>query len=300
MIYTITPSVSIDYFMQVDQLTVGQLNRATSQWVKAGGKGINVSRVLNRFDLPTKALGFTFGPCGLFLQELLEHEDFPYQMYHSEVENTRINVKALAASTTEINGASCTIQKEQYDALTKDLSKIKEDDLVVISGKMDQEFLDYCKNTLLPYLQKKNIKFILDTDDKSLSSLLSYHPYLIKPNLEEFESLCNHQFETVDEIIPYARKLQEKGAINIMITLGSNGGVFVDENNEVYIQKGIPVICANPVGAGDASIAGFIYGYQSSHNYKSAFRFAMTTGATSCWKNANFTKEDVIYLSQTF
>ena len=148
MIYTITFNPSIDYFVSLDNLTVGQLNRSAVEFFKAGGKGINVSQVLTNFGLNNIALGFVGGFTGKKLVDLLNENNINNDMIFIENQNTRINVKISANNETEINADGIFVDEKDVDNLIIKLKDIKFDDYVVISGNISKK----CSINLYKYL----------------------------------------------------------------------------------------------------------------------------------------------------
>ena len=261
MIYTITFNPSIDYFVSLDNLTVGRLNRSAVEFFKAGGKGINVSQVLTNLGLNNIALGFVGGFTGKKLVDLLNENNINNDMIFIENQNTRINVKISANNETEINADGIFVDEKDVDNLIIKLKDIKSDDYVVISGNISKK----CSINLYKYLVEK-IKalcnnIVVDCSGDLLKSVLKLEPFLVKPNLEELEQFANSELKTDYDIKQAMIKMQKCGAKNVLLSKGSDKAVFLGTDGLFYEKEPYKGKVANTIGCGDSMVAGFIYEY---------------------------------------
>ena len=293
MIYTVTFNPSLDYIIQVDNFTVGEINRTKDEKIFAGGKGINVSIVLKNLGHDSIPLGFVAGFTG---NEIINRmNDIGIKANFIEVNNghSRINVKMRSNEETEINGQGPKISDENIESLYKQLDELNSDDILVISGSVPNTLPDDIYERILSRLQDKKMKIVVDATRDLLVKALPYHPFLIKPNNKELGEIYDVTLKTREEVIPYAKKLQEKGARNVLVSMAGEGAVFVGENGEVYTSEAPKGKLVNSVGAGDSMVAGFISGYIESNDYKHAFIKGLCTGSASAFSMELATKEEV-------
>ena len=293
MIYTVTFNPSLDYIIQVDNFTVGEINRTKDEKIFAGGKGINVSIVLKNLGHDSIPLGFVAGFTG---NEIINRmNDIGIKANFIEVNNghSRINVKMRSNEETEINGQGPKISDENIESLYKQLDALNSDDILVISGSVPNTLPDDIYERILSRLQDKKMKIVVDATRDLLVKALPYHPFLIKPNNKELGEIYDVTLKTREEVIPYAKKLQEKGARNVLVSMAGEGAVFVGENGEVYTSEAPKGKLVNSVGAGDSMVAGFISGYLESSDYKHAFIKGLCTGSASAFSMELATKEEV-------
>ena len=294
MIYTLTLNPAVDYVIQLDDLHVGFVNRTKSEHINYGGKGINVSCVLKELDIDSLCLGFVAGFTGYELKRGLKEylglkEDFIL------VNNgmTRINVKVKEKEETEINGRGPVISKNDLDLLYKQLDNLCDGDSLVLSGSIplgiDKDI--YCK--IMEYLKDKDIKIVVDGSGELLMNTLKHKPFLIKPNHHELSELFNVTLESLDDIEHYARQLQKQGAKNVLISMGKDGSMLIDEygiRHDEGVCKGEVV---NSVGAGDSMVAGFIAGIYKGLSYKDTLKLATACGGASAFTLGLATKADI-------
>lgn len=293
MIYTITFNPSIDYFVSLDNLTVGQLNRSAVEFFKAGGKGINVSQVLTNLGLNNIALGFVGGFTGKKLVDLLNENNINNDMIFIENQNTRINVKISANNETEINADGIFVDEKDVDNLIIKLKDIKFDDYVVISGNISKK----CSINLYKYLVEK-IKtlcnnIVVDCSGDLLKSVLKLEPFLVKPNLEELEQFANSELKTDYDIKQAMIKMQKCGAKNVLLSKGSDKAVFLGTDGLFYEKEPYKGKVANTIGCGDSMVAGFIYEYIKTGDTKKAFNFSVAVSSASAFKTGLADKNDL-------
>ena len=294
MIYTLTLNPALDYVIQLDDLHVGFVNRTKSEHINYGGKGINVSCVLKELDIESLCLGFVAGFTGNELKRGLK-EDLGLKEDFILVNDgmTRINVKVKEKEETEINGRGPVISKNDLDLLYKQLDNLCDGDSLVLSGSIplgiDKDI--YCK--IMEYLKDKDIKIIVDGSGELLMNALTHNPFLIKPNHHELAELFNVTLESLDDIEYYARHLQKQGAKNVLVSMGKDGSMLIDEygvRHDEGVCKGKVV---NSVGAGDSMVAGFIAGIYKGLDYKNTLKLATACGGASAFSLGLATKKNI-------
>lgn len=296
MIYTITFNPALDYTIKIQNLKTGEINRSEKEHILAGGKGINVSIVLKTLGIETTALGFIAGFVGDEIERKVKEYGIKTDFIKIENEISRINVKiAEQSKETAINSKGPFIDKTYIELLYKKLEIIKNGDTLVLSGSVPKGvensiYQDICKN-----LEKKDVKIIVDATGDLLLKTLEYKPFLIKPNQDELGEFFNVKITNEQEAIHYAKKLQEKGAQNVLVSMGSKGAILIDENNylnRMKISSTQKII--NTVGAGDSMVAGFIAGYQIFNNHKRALQMGVSAGTATANSVFLATKEEIL------
>lgn len=291
MIYTVTFNPAIDYVINVDEFKAGKVNRVSGEEKFAGGKGINVSRVLNNLDIKSKALGFVGGFTGKFVVDSLESQGVNTE-FIQVIGDTRINVKLKSNEETEINGNGPCISESDLNKLFKIIEKLKREDYLVLAGNV-QKSLPY---DIYSVLQQKcaanNVKVIVDTTGDALVASLKNKPFLIKPNNHELGEVFNVELKSKEEIIKYAQKLREKGAENVIISMAEKGALLIC-NSGVYHASPAKGTVKNSVGAGDSVIAGFLAKYTEDLDIIEAFRWGAAAGSATAFSKDLCTKEDL-------
>lgn len=294
MIYTITFNPSIDYIVSVDHFKVGEVNRTTKELLLPGGKGINVSIVLNNLGIKSTALGFTAGFTGEEIKQRIEN-DFHVDTDFINVENgySRINFKMKSDEESEVNGNGPMIEKKHLDTLKDRLLALQPNDILVLSGSIPKCVSDDIYSEIMQYLGNKKIEIVVDATGDLLMKVLKHKPFLIKPNNHELAEMFHVKLSDRDDIVKYAKKLQELGAKNVLISMAGDGALFVCENGKVYFSEAPKGKVKNSVGAGDSMVAGFIAGYVNTNNYVQAFKTGIATGSASAFSENLATKEEV-------
>lgn len=292
MIYTLTLNPSIDYFVTLKEFKDGKTNRSLKEKIMPGGKGINVSIVLNNLNCKTKVLGFIGGYTGKKIKELIKELNIKEDLIEIKG-NSRINVKIISKRESEINGNGPKIESNDLNKLYKKLDKLNSDDTLVISGSAPSENKTSIYADIVSYVSNKGIKVVVDTTGDYLLKTLKYKPFLIKPNKKELEALFNVKINSKEEIIKYMKLLKKKGAKNIIVSLGKDGAILLDENNDIYYEKALKGKAVNTVGAGDTLVAGFIYSYEKINNTKKAFEFAVRLASIKALSKSFPTLNDI-------
>lgn len=291
MIYTITFNPALDYIVRVDDFNLGSVNRTSYEEIYAGGKGINVSTVLNNLEVESVALGCIAGFTGDEIERRVKSKGVRTDFIKLNNGMSRINVKLKSKEESEINGRGPYISKEELHELFSKLEAIKEGDFLVLAGSIPNILPKNIYETIMERLNGKKVKFIVDATGELLLNVLKYKPFLIKPNHHELSDLFNIEIKDDEEIIYYAKKLQEMGAENVLISRASKGAIFIKSNGEVIKSVAPKGVVKNSVGAGDSMVAGFIAGYLKNKDLEEAFKMGVATGSASAFSEDLAKKE---------
>jgi 1-phosphofructokinase len=283
MIYTLTFNPSIDYEMNLVHLTFSHTNRSTHESYHLGGKGINVSRILHELGFDSVILGFRGGFVGDEIRRMIYQFGLNEKLIELEEGISRINVKVLGKAETEINGEGPLIGGADMKQLYDQLDMLGKDDVLILSGSIPKCLNDNIYETILSVQSAKGVLCIVDATKDLLVNTLKHHPFLIKPNVAECEEILNETLLTTKEVIAAAKKLQEMGARNVMISRGKEGAVLADENGGIFESKGLKGECISSVGCGDSMVAGFIAAYLKCSSYEEAFKLAMACGSATAF-----------------
>ncbi len=272
MIYTITFNPALDYIVKMDEFNLGHVNRSNNEFVYAGGKGINVSIVLNNLEVKSKALGFIAGFTGDEIERRLREFGCDTEFIKLKEGMSRINVKIKADVESEINGGGPDISSEALEELYKKLDTLTAGDILVLAGSIPKTMPTDIYERIMERLQDKDVKFIVDTTGESLLKVLKYNPFLIKPNHHELGELFGVKLNNKEEVIEYAKKLKDMGAQNVIISMAGDGAVLINSNGDVTTSNVPKGVVKNSVGAGDSMVAGFIAGYLNSGKIEDGFK----------------------------
>lgn len=293
MIYTITFNPSLDYIMHVDDFCEGETNRSSNEKIYPGGKGFNVSTILAQLKIPTTALGFVAGFTGDEIEKQLKLRNLNCELCHLENGMSRINVKMKGKHETEINGAGPHIPLSKLEELFNRLDKLNDEDILILAGSIPSSLSSSLYEDIMKRLKDKNIKVIVDATNDLLMKVLPYHPFLIKPNHRELEELFNTSINSQDELIMYAKKLQDMGAVNVLVSLGKDGALLASEDQHIYYCPGAKGTLINSVGSGDSMVAGFLGGYLLKNDYKEALHLGSACGGATAFSEDLALKETI-------
>ena len=296
MIYTVTFNPSLDYIVSVNDFQLGLTNRTDSELILPGGKGINVSTILMNLGIDSTAFGFAAGFTGEEIIREVEAMGIRSDFIKIDSGISRINLKLKNIDGTEINGSGPEISEEKIEELLRKLDILGEGDILVLAGSIPASMPADMYSTIMERLQHKNVTFIVDATKDLLINVLKYKPFLIKPNNHELGEMFGVTLKTDEEIITYAKKLQEKGARNVLISMAGDGAILITEDGEIH--KGLPPKgeVVNSVGAGDSMVAGFLTGYLNTGDYEKAFKLGIATGSATAFLAWLAEKEDVVKL----
>ena len=294
MIYTVTFNPSLDYIVSVDGFKLGLTNRTSSELMLPGGKGINVSIVLKNLGIQSTALGFMAGFTGKEIARRLEEEGVASDFIQIEEGISRINLKLKSIDGTEINGSGPKIPKEKVEELMKRLNTMKEGDVLFLAGSIPASMPDDIYSRIMKELKDKGIMIVVDATRDLLMNVLEYRPFLIKPNNHELGEIFEVTLKTREDVIPYGRKLQEKGARNVLVSMAGEGAVLIAEDGQVFDAPAPKGKLINGVGAGDSMVAGFVAGWIEKQDYEYAFHLGVASGSASAFSENLATKEEII------
>ena len=298
MIYTVTFNPSLDYYVQVNNVKSGMVNRASSERLAVGGKGLNVSLALKELGDKTMALGFIAGFTGKAIQEKVGQ----LGLQHDFIEvagQSRINVKIKSNTETDINGSGAEVSENDVNKLVRKLKKLlKADDWLIISGSVPSGLDEFVYANLIKKLKSiKGVNFVVDACGKLLTETLKFKPFLIKPNIYEMcEIFSLSSIPDIEGVFACARKLQIWGARNVIVSMGSEGAVMVTETEQSMYVRAARGQLVNSVGAGDSMIAGFIHEFLKSKNYFTALNFATAAGSACAFTKNLATREQIEYV----
>ena len=281
MVYTVTFNPAIDYVVRLQDFQPGITNRSDSEEVYFGGKGINVSTILHELGIETTALGFIAGFTGDAIESGLKQSGMQTDFIRLSNGLTRINVKIKTKRETEINAQGPKISAGDIDKLFQKLERLQSGDTLVLAGSVPNSLPGDIYETILQRLQGKGIRFVVDATKDLLVNVLKYKPFLIKPNIHELSEIFGQPLTTQQEIEKAAKDLQEKGAVNVLVSLGKDGALLVDEFSNVHQMEALGGKPVNTVGAGDSMVAGFIAGAEKGYDYALMLGSA-AGGATAC------------------
>lgn len=299
MIYTITFNPALDYIMVVPSCRNGEVNRTESEKIMAGGKGINVSIVLNNMGVENTALGFISGFTGGAIENILADMNCKTDFIKLDNGFSRINVKIKSDTETEINGQGPDISDGAVKKLYEKLDSLNDGDTLVLAGSIPSSLSDsiYCE--IMDYLKDKKLNIVVDATKDLLVNVLKYKPFLVKPNNHEIGEIFGVELKTRNEVVPYAKKMQEMGAKNVLVSMAGEGAVFVGENGEVYESEAPKGKLVNSTGAGDSMVAGFLAGYMEKQDFMYALKMGLSAGSASAFSENLATKEEILNVFKT-
>lgn len=293
MIYTVTFNPSLDYIVSVENFRLGLTNRTSSELMLPGGKGVNVSTVLMNLGIENTALGFAAGFVGDEIVRQMEETGVQNGFIRIEEGVSRINLKLKSIDGTEINGQGPVISPAHVEQLMKQLDRLGEGDVLFLSGSIPASMPDDAYQKIMERLDGRGVQIIVDATKDLLLNVLEYHPFLIKPNNHELGEIFDVELKTREDVIPYAKKLQEKGAVNVLVSMAGEGAVLIDANGDVHMAPAPKGTLVNGVGAGDSMVAGFMAGWLEKQDYEHAFCMGVSAGSASAFSEHLATKAEI-------
>ena len=276
MIYTVTLNPALDKTVEISDFKINSVNRVKNTRVDAGGKGINVSRVINKFGGNTVALGVLGGNSGRQIIDKLSAENIKNEFLFSDNE-TRTNIKIVdynSGTYTDINESGSIKDEEEIDKLLGGLlERVDEKDIVVFAGSLPNGADPNTYNKWIKKFGKKGIKVFFDADKNALKSGIEAKPYFVKPNLDEFSWLVNKSFMTLIDIRVTAQELLKSGVKKIAITMGEGGSLLVSEDGAYYAEP-LAIDVKSTVGAGDSFLAAVAMCEQEGKSDAETLKFA--------------------------
>lgn len=293
MVYTVTFNPSLDYIVSVEDFRLGMTNRTSSELMLPGGKGLNVSMVLGNLGIENTALGFVAGFTGEEIVRRIEDMGVKSDLIPIDGGISRINLKLKSIDGTEINGCGPKIGEEHVEKLMEKLDVLKAGDVLVLAGSIPNSMPDDIYKRIMERLSGRKVMIVVDATKELLINVLEYHPFLIKPNNHELGEIFQKELKTREEVIPYAKKMQEMGAVNVLVSMAGQGAVLVAEDGSIHGTPAPEGKLVNGVGAGDSMVAGFLAGWMEKQDYEHAFYKGVAAGSASAFSELLATKEEV-------
>lgn len=291
MIYTITLNPSVDYIVEVEELNIGGLSRMKRDLKLPGGKGINVSRVLNQLGAENTALGFLGGFTGRYVNDRLQEERMSTD-FVTIASDTRINIKLKHGEETEINGLGPDISEAEAEQLLQKLSALQKDDIVILSGSIPPSLGEDFYERLIRVSKQRGAEFVIDTTGEALLKALKHRPLLVKPNHHELAELYDTELNSMEDVVVYGRKLLGAGAKNVLVSMAAEGALLITES-AVYHAKVPAGQVKNSVGAGDSMIAGFVGTLVQTGDPLAAFRTGVAAGSATAFTDDLATRDQI-------
>ncbi len=293
MVYTVTCNPALDYVMQVPHLQTRDINRSECETLTFGGKGINVSAVLARLSVPTKATGFTAGLMGEKLKSLLTAEGVACDFVDLPAGETRINVKIRAQQELDINAVGPTVSAHDVQQLLRKLDTLTDEDTVVLAGSIPSGLPPDLYRQMLDRINGRGVQTVVDAEGDLLRNTLPYRPFLIKPNHHELGALFGKDLHTTEEIVSCARQLQEVGVRNVLVSRAEHGAVLVDETGACHTVGAVKGTLRNSVGCGDSMVAGFLAGWLTQKDYAYALKLGAACGSATAFSETLATAAEI-------
>ncbi len=283
MIYTLTINPALDYIMHLDEFCPGVISRSKKESIHFGGKGINVSLILKELGQNSVATGFAGGFTGKALADGLGCDEITSDFVMLKDGMTRINVKLRHGEETDINAGGPHIKDEDVNALFQKLDVLRNGDILVLAGSVPKCLNCHIYSTIMQNLSGRGVKFAVDAEKDLLLNTLKYKPFIIKPNSDELCNIFGVRIDSPEEAFTYAEKLQQMGAVNVLVSLGGDGAVLLDQNKNRHFAKAHPGKVINTVGAGDSMLAGFIAGYEATLDFDYALKLGTACGGATAF-----------------
>ncbi len=300
MIYTVTFNPCLDYIVQLDRLELGAVNRVAAEKVLPGGKGVNVSIVLKNLGHDNCALGFLASFTGDEIERRLDAMGISTDFIRVAEGMSRINVKLNAGEETEVNGIGPNITARDVDHLYERLDALVAGDVLIVSGSVPAVLPGDIYERILSRLEGRGIDVVVDATRDLLVNVLPYRPFLVKPNNHELGEIFGVELARREEVVPYARELQARGARNVLVSMAGEGAVLVAEDGRVFSSPSPSGKVVNSVGAGDSMVAGFVAGYLEDGDVEQAFRMGLCAGSASAFSMDLATRGEVEALLRAF
>lgn len=283
MIYTLTSNPNLDYYCTLGKpLCVGAINRTSGEAVSPGGKGVNVSLLLEQLGVPSCILGFLAGQTGRMLEAMLARQQCRWLWLQDGM--TRINVKLTGDVETAVNGAGPALDEDAVNRLCRELSLLQPGDILVVSGNL-QKAPDGAFSRILSAAKTAGAELVVDTTAGALRDSFRFSPLFIKPNEDELCELFGKTEASEDELIDMARSLQRQGVRSVLVSRGKNGALLLSEDGAVYRAslEEAPFAVISTVGAGDSVTAGFLAGLCRGDPVAEAFRLGAACGSATAF-----------------
>lgn len=283
MIITVTLNPALDKTIEIDEFKIGNVNRSVSTRVDVGGKGINVSKVIKELKYKSLALGFLGGRSGKQIKEYLDDSNIENDFLPVEGE-TRTNLKIIDRvnnTHTDVNENGPSLSLDDLFSIKEKIIKYcNENSLVVLSGSVPSGTSSVIYGEIIKDVKSKGGKVILDADGEMLMHGIKAGPYLVKPNIDELEKAFGVEIKSEDEVIKTAKKILEYGVKYVVISLGSEGSIFISRDKVAKVS-GIKVEVKSTVGAGDSMVAALAIAVENKYSFEEAMKLACATSTAN-------------------
>lgn len=294
MIYTVTLNPALDYIMHVEHFEKNRINKTSSELLLPGGKGINVSIVLHNLGMSSTALGFIAGFTGQEIRRKLQGLGVMDDFIELPDGHSRINMKICSHEETELNGMGPIIDETSLLKLYTQLDRLVTGDVLVLAGSIPASLPDNIYQDIMKRVEAKGVMTIVDARKDLLENVLELRPFLIKPNNFELAELFGlEELWDKQEVLRYAKELQERGARNVLVSMAGAGAVLAAEDGSTYESPAPDGTVINSVGAGDSMVAGFLYGLLTTESFEQAFYTGLACGSASAFSEQLATKDAV-------
>ena len=294
MIYTVTLNPALDYIMHVEHFEKNRINKTSSELLLPGGKGINVSIVLHNLGMSSTALGFIAGFTGQEIRRKLQGLGVTDDFIELPDGHSRINMKICSHEETELNSMGPIIDEASLLKLYTQLDRLVTGDVLVLAGSIPASLPDNIYQDIMKRVEAKGVMTIVDARKDLLENVLELRPFLIKPNNFELAELFGlEELWDKQEVLRYAKELQERGARNVLVSMAGAGAVLAAEDGSTYESPAPDGTVINSVGAGDSMVAGFLYGLLTTESFEQAFYTGLACGSASAFSEQLATKDAV-------
>ena len=300
MIYTVTFNPSLDYIVSVEDFKLGLTNRTSSELMLPGGKGLNVSMVLGNLGIENTALGFVAGFTGEEIVRRIEQMGVRADLIRINNGISRINVKLQSIDGTEINGCGPQISERHVQELLEKLDILGAGDVLILAGSIPGSMPDDMYRRIMERLEGRGVMIAVDATKDLLVNVLTYHPFLVKPNNHELGEIFGAELKTREEVIPYAKKMQEMGAVNVLVSMAGEGAVLAAGDGSIHDAPAPEGRLINGVGAGDSMVAGFLAGWLQEGSYEAAHRLGAAAGSATAFQDGLAGKQQILSLLDKF
>ena len=292
MIYTVTCNPALDYVLRLPAMVVGRVNRADTQEMQFGGKGINVCAILHALEIPSVAWGFVGGFTGKEFCEALNRAGISHDFIELQEGQTRINVKIKEQYETEINAQGPKVSEMEQNMLIAKTAALHSGDFLILGGSVSKGMPRDFYAQILRALPS-GVQCVVDAEGSLLLDCLEYQPFLIKPNHHELAAMVDSELKNEVSILDAAKELQKKGARNVLVSMAADGAILLDESGKIYRAAAPKGVVKNSTGAGDSMVAGFVAGFIRSKNAAAALRLAVACGSATAFSNTLATKAEL-------
>jgi 1-phosphofructokinase len=288
MIITVTLNPAVDKTVLIDNFTAGSVNRVSDVRLDAGGKGINVSKVIASLGGESLATGILGGNAGTFIKEYLDSSGIANNFVTVQGE-TRTNLKivdSVKGENTDINEIGPNISRVDIEQVKSIMHNNQgADNIIVLSGSVPAGVSKDIYKELILTAKQSGSRTILDADGELLKYGLEAGPYLIKPNIHELERLFGVKIYNIETAIKYSLEIKNKFGIEVVVvSIGEEGALFIS-NTSIIVAEGIKVKVGSTVGAGDSMVAALAYSINRGYTFEDTVRLAVAAGTANVMTN---------------